>query len=61
LAQPSLPLDERPVAQVLAVRYEQIEGVEVRPLAPEQQAFEVAAASSVEADDLSVKSLRRAL
>jgi methionine-rich copper-binding protein CopC len=53
-AQPSLPLHERPLSQVFAVHCEQIERVEVRPLATEQQALEVAAAARIQADDLSV-------
>ena len=40
--------------QILTVDGEQIERVEVGPLAPEQQALEVAAPSRVQADDLSV-------
>jgi hypothetical protein len=53
-AQPALPLEERPLPQVFAVHREQIERVEVGPLAPEQQALEVAPSSRVQVDDLSV-------
>jgi hypothetical protein len=43
-AHPTLPFDERPLAQVFPVNRQQVEGVEVRPVSAEQQ-IKVAQAS----------------
>ena len=52
--QPALPFDQRPLPQVLAIYSKQIKRVEVRLLATEQQAFEVAPPARVEAHDFPV-------
>ena len=46
---------QRPIAQVPAIQRQQIERHEVRPLAPEHQVVEVAAAVRLQADDLTVQ------
>ena len=53
--QPALALEQRQPRQVLAFDAENIERVEERPLAPEQQRFKVGAAVRVQAADLAVQ------
>lgn len=55
LAQPALAPAQRPLTQVFPVNGEQISRVEVRPVSPEQQIVEVAAAASIEADNLAIR------
>src|SRR5262249_36391609 len=54
--QAPLALEERPITEVLAVDFEQVEGAEIRPVAAtKQEPVEVAAAIRLEARDLAVQ------
>jgi len=53
-AQSPLTLNEQPVANILAINRQQVEGVEAGPVSPEQQRLEVAPASPIEAHDLAI-------
>ena len=54
MAQSPLAFNERTVSQVFPVNSQQLEGIEERPVSPEQQVLEVAPPAPIEAHDLPV-------